>query len=230
MDAEFLLPPIPPCSSGSSPPPPCPPSSAGGGEVSAFVEVAPSKDLWHARLGHASEASVKLLAKSCVGMSLPNGQFSTCEACIIGKHTRRPHPPSTSCAPSPLELVYCNVCGPFPVRTPHEKLYFIIFLNDHTNTLDLQLLATKDQALAALQIMHPHWEKNFNRKLKMLRLDNAGEFISGAFSKYLSDHGISRQLAAPYAHQQNGQVERVIRTIEGRLLSMMAAVGTPQNL
>jgi len=199
-------------------------------ELSAFVKVSPSRDLWHTRLGHASEASVKLLASSCAGMPLSGGPFSTCEACIIGKHTQQPHPPSTSRASLPLELVHSDLCGPFPVQTPHGKLYFIIFLDDHLNALDLQLLATKDQALDAFRVVHPHWEKKYGHKLKTLRTDNGGEFLGNAFTLYLVENGIERQLAAPYAHQQNGRAERVIRTIEGRVLSMMAAVGAPRNL
>nr|GEX73748.1 agenet-like domain-containing protein [Tanacetum cinerariifolium] len=50
-------------------------------------------------------------------------------------------------------------------------------------------------------------------KLKMLRTDRGGEFISNEFTKYCKENGIARQLAAPYSPQQNGVVERRNRTV-----------------
>ena len=176
-----------------------------GSELSTFAKVSPSRDLWHARLGHAGESAVKQLASNSKGMVLSGEPFLTCEACIVGKHVRAPHLPSSSWAGGPLEFVHCDIAGPFPVQTPHGKLYFIIFLDDHLHALDLQLLATRDQALLALEIIHPRWEKRFGHKLKTIRLDNGGEFLGHVFMDYLHLHGISRQLAAPYAHQQNGR-------------------------
>ena len=51
-----------------------------------------------------------------------------------------------------------------------------------------------------------------------------------AFTKVLEDAGIERQLAAPYAHQQNGKAEQAIRTLEGHSLAMLEAAGLPLTL
>jgi hypothetical protein len=129
-----------------------------------------------------------------------------------------------------LELIHSDLCGPFPVSTPHGKLHFILFLDDHSNLLNLQLLATKDQALDAWRIIKARWENHSGRTVKVFRSDNGGEFISKAFTEALSMAGIERQLSAPYAHQQNGKAERAIRTIEGRLFAMLESAGLPANL
>lgn len=70
----------------------------------------------------------------------------------------------------------------------------------------------------------------FRRKLLAVRCDNAGEFWGDAFNDYIRKHGIARQHSCPYSHQQNGKAERAIRTIEGRVLAMITAVGAPMNL
>jgi hypothetical protein len=114
--------------------------------------------------------------------------------------------------------------------TPHGKYCFVIFLNNNTNLLNLQLLATKDQALEAWQTVRTHWENIFERKVKVFRSDNGGEFISGAFTKALQDAGIERQRSVPYAHQQNGKAERAIRTVEGRLFAPLETAQLPMNL
>jgi len=120
-------------------------------EVSAFTHTPLTYDIWHARMGHMGGESVRRLPHITQGFSLDSNEaMSRCESCIIGKHPCQPHPSSESPPASHfLELIHSDVCGPFPVETPHHKRYFIIFLDDHTGILDLQLLATKDQALDA---------------------------------------------------------------------------------
>jgi transposase InsO family protein len=58
-------------------------------------------------------------------------------------------------------------------------------------------------------------------RVKTFWSDNGGEFLNKEFSAALEGVGIVRQLSAPYAHQQNGNAERVIRTIEGRMYAML---------
>jgi hypothetical protein len=136
----------------------------------------------------------------------------------------------SSRATEPLALIHSDVCSPFPIRIPHGKLYFIVFLDDCTNTLDAPLLAAKSQSLEAFKITYHRWEWKMERKLKAFQSDNAGEFISEEFNAYLVEHGIERQKSAPYSHQQNRKAERTIETIEGRVLAMMAATDAPPSL
>ena len=199
-------------------------------EVAAFVRPTLTRDLWHARLGHTAPRAIMDLVSKSEGMTLSGPPFSVCEPCIKGKHPQSSHPSSGSRAGRPLDLVHGDICGPFPVQTPHGKLYFIAFLDDHTHAVETHLLATRDQALAAFQITHRKWERQFDCKLRRVRLDNAGEFKSDAFTAYLQDHGIVRESSAPYAHEQNGKAERLMRTLQGRVRSMMTAVGAPPSL
>jgi hypothetical protein len=68
----------------------------------------------------------------------------------MAKHPHLPfHATETKRASKFLELIHSDVCGPIPILTPHFKRYFIVFLDDHTHILNLQLLASKDQALDA---------------------------------------------------------------------------------
>jgi hypothetical protein len=129
-----------------------------------------------------------------------------------------------------LQLIHSDLCGPFPIQTPHGKVHFIIFLDDFSNLLNLQLLATKDQALAAWEIVKANWENHTGLTVKVFRSDNGGEFLNAEFTTALQDAGIERQLAAPYAHQQNGKAERAIRTIEGRMFAMLETAQLPMQL
>jgi len=201
-------------------------------EISAFACVPLTWDLWHARLGHIGGEAVKRAHLIGTGFKVEaNAPLRRCEPCIVAKHPRKPFPSSVEPrAAHPLDLVHSDLCGPFPVITPHGKHHFIIFLDDHSNLLNLQLLATKDQALDAWLIIKARWETHLERKVKIFRSDNGGEFVNAAFTKALQDAGIERQLSAPYAHQQNGKAERAMRTIEGRLFAMLTTARLPANL
>jgi transposase InsO family protein len=51
-------------------------------------------------------------------------------------------------------------------------------------------------------------EKESGKKVKALRSDNGGEYISNEFKDFYNKEGIRRQLIAPHNPQQNAVVER----------------------
>ncbi|KIK32411.1 hypothetical protein CY34DRAFT_42364, partial [Suillus luteus UH-Slu-Lm8-n1] len=91
--------------------------------------------LWHARLGHVGGDAVKRLPLFATGVKVETSlPLHTCEPCLLGKHPRKPYPVSDSPrAANLLDLVHSDLCGPFPVATPHSKHHFVIFLDDHSN-------------------------------------------------------------------------------------------------
>jgi hypothetical protein len=149
----------------------------------------------------------------------------------MAKHPHLPyHSSETACATHFLELIHSDICGPIPVVTPHAKCYFIIFLDDHTHILNLQLLATKDQALSAWTMVCAKWENSSGLCVKVFRSDNGGEFINDAFTSSLESAGIERQHSAPYAHPQNRKVEHIMCTIKGRMYAMLDYAHLPRTL
>ena len=51
-------------------------------------------------------------------------------------------------------------------------------------------------------------DKETWKKLKCLRLDRGGEFISNEFNNFCIENGIKRHVSAPSTPQQNGIAER----------------------
>lgn len=183
----------------------------------------------------ALDISEEKLFDACLSLRLEQ-QYLPAHFCpsanlVSWKHPHHPHPPSdTPQASRFLKLVHSNLCGPIPILTPHNKCYFIIFLDDHTNVLNLQLLASKDQALDAWRLVQAQWENQSGLRVKVFRSDNGGEFLNAAFTAELEKAGIIHQLLAPYAHQQNGKAERVIHMIEGRMYAMLDHACLPRSL
>ena len=218
LEIEFLR---PPALASSSPP----------SDVACFTQVPITLDLWHHRLGHVGMEATRQFIKSMPGVQpLTTTTLSRCEPCILGKHARHPNPSSTRPRTTTLlELIHCDVCGPFPVETPHGKRYLIIFLDDCSSALNLDLLASKDQAFDAWCLVQAKWERKLGLKVQRFRCDGGGELAGGShrFAAQLEAQGIVRDVTPPYEHWKNGRVERVMRTLQGRILSMLVAAQLP---
>jgi Integrase core domain len=198
-------------------------------QLSAFLRVSVTHDLWHAHIGHVSGEAAKRLLQVTDGVAITESTpLSVCESCIVAKHPRKPfHISGVNHTTAFLDLVHADLAGPMLVATPHGKHYFMVILDDFTHVLDLHLLASKDQVLEAWEITQCCWETKASRRVKAFQSDNGGEFLSKAFVDTLNSCGILHHLSVPYMHKQNGTAEQVIRTIEGCLLAMLHQVKLP---
>ncbi|MBW0463034.1 hypothetical protein O181_002749 [Austropuccinia psidii MF-1] len=70
-----------------------------------------------------------------------------------------------------------------------------------------------------------NWLKGFTalsgHKVKRLRSDNAGEFVSNVFNDGLRQLAIIHEMSIPYEHHQNGNVERANRTLSKTVRAIM---------
>ena len=66
-------------------------------------------------------------------------------------------------------------------------------------------------------------------KLKALRSDNGGEYVSKEFTDFCSSfRGIKREFTTPYTLAQDGVAKRMNRTIQERIMSMLSQANLPQ--
>ncbi|OAE21677.1 hypothetical protein AXG93_4170s1180 [Marchantia polymorpha subsp. ruderalis] len=72
-----------------------------------------------------------------------------------------------------------------------------------------------------------HKVKALNVRVRYLRSDNGGEYISKEFGEYCKAEGITRHLTTIYTSQQNAVCERLNRTVLKKVRSMMSQSGLP---
>jgi hypothetical protein len=199
-------------------------------DLSCFTKVPETLDLWHHRLGHAGEPATLGLLRSTSGISVAQGdRLSRCEPCIFGKQARSPAPTSSTPRTTDiLELIHVDICGPFPVATPHGKLYFALFLDDASSVSNLQNLSDRTQVRDTWRILKLKWEKKTSKKVMRIRFDGAGE-LGGCleFLEELAREGIEVEVVAAHEHWKNGRIERLMRTIQGRVKVMLVAAQLP---
>jgi hypothetical protein len=68
-------------------------------------------------------------------------------------------------------------------------------------------------------------ENKIGHKIKVLRFNNRGEFVSKKFDAFFVECGIQQQTSAPYSPQQNSVAECVNRTIMEWAKNMILAQG-----
>ena len=73
-------------------------------------------------------------------------------------------------------------------------------------------------------------KKESGKKVKALRSDNGGEYISDEFKDFCKAEGIRRELIAPHNPQQNRVAERKNKTIVGAARAMLHDQGLPLHL
>ncbi|MBW0493091.1 hypothetical protein O181_032806 [Austropuccinia psidii MF-1] len=200
-------------------------------QVNAISKIPlPGARVWHKRLGHASANVVKLFLKRFVpNANANNWQEFFCKSCAFSKSTKQGNAPTNNIKISePLNLLVSDVIGPFD-KDP-EGNRFILTLRDHASTYTFTA-ALKSRADVPEKIIF--WVKfRFNllrRYPARFRSNNAGEY-SGKLVKELSALGIEWIPTEPYRPDQNGEAERLNRTIGDMARAMLHSSKLPATL
>ena len=180
--------------------------------------------LWHLRYGHLNVKGLMLLSKKEMVYGLPKiTEIEFREGCIDGKQSRQPFPVGkshrASCA---LELVNADLCGPIKTETLGGSRYFLMFTDDYTRMSWVYFLRFKSETFENFKKFKALVEKK-GGSIQVLRTDRGGEFMSEEFINFCDDHGIHRELTAPYSPEQNGVAERKNRTVVEMARSMLKA-------
>lgn len=180
-------------------------------------------ELWHRRLGHMSHDYMKhsqeLIDPSC------NHEFKNkmdfCEVCLKGKQCRLPFQHVGTRADEQLELVHSDLCGPMEVDSLAGSRYFFTLIDDCTHKVFVYCLKRKDEVFDAFVNFKNLVENQSNKKIKILRTDNGGEYCNRVLKNFLQGAGIQHQLTVPHTPQQNGVAERMNRTIVEKARCML---------
>jgi hypothetical protein len=126
------------------------------------------------------------ICKAVIGLPKLQGDHGgICNGCAQGKNIKNPFSKRDNKVEGVLELIHSDVCGPMPSSS----------------------ISGKFKEFKALI------ENLSERKIKILRSDNGGEYTSKEFVKFYKEVGIKRELTTPYNPQQNGVAEQKNRTI-----------------
>ena len=118
------------------------------------------------------------------------GKLDVCEPCAYGKQHRAPFPVSKTCSKEVLELVHTDVCGKMEVKSLSGNEYFVTFIDDKSRYILVYFLKYKSQVFQTFLDWKALAENEYEKRLKTLRSDRGGEYVSGEFEEYLTQNGI----------------------------------------
>jgi transposase InsO family protein len=168
-----------------------------------------------------SKAGITHLSKTGYIPKLSFSDYYFCEHCQYGKQVAASHLTSPPRVSTPLDLVHSDICGPMLYQSLGGASYFVTFIDDATWKVWAYLTQTKDRVFTIFKEWLAMVENQMDRKLKCLRSDNGGEYKSDEFIQFYRERGIRREFTAPYRREQNGVAERMSRTIQERIVSML---------
>nr|GEU54259.1 zinc finger, CCHC-type [Tanacetum cinerariifolium] len=132
-----------------------------------------------------------------------------CEGFLVGKQTRNSYPTQTTYRASKrLELVHGDLCGPIIPPTPTGNRYFMLLVDDYSRVMWVYLLKAKDEALEVFKNFRKKVKTETEEKVKVLRTDRGGEFLSNQFTTYCNETGLERHYTSP----RNRTVVEIVRS------------------
>jgi transposase InsO family protein len=167
------------------------------------------------------------------GLKVPSHvlrQHVDCPACVLGQQKKLPHPPSLSeKVDKRLALVHSDLMGPMRVQSERGHRYVLTFLDAYSGYAAAVPIRYKSEAGDVLRALIQAAETQTGERVKVLRSDNGGEYISGELQEYFANKGIEHQRSAPYTPEENGAAERLNGVLMGRVRSELIHAAIPHN-
>ena len=179
--------------------------------------------LWHKKLGHPNSVILKHLVKSCYLNNIH--EFSShlifdCASCKLGKSKSLSFPMQGSRASACFEIIHTDIWGVSLILSHAQYRYFVTFIDDYSPFTWVYFLHSKADVIFIFQTFVALVETQFSTKIKILRSDSGGEYMSCDFQSFLQQKGFISQRSCPCTPQQNGIAEcknrhllEVVRTL-----------------
>jgi len=202
------------------------------------LENTSDMDLWHERLAHLGYDNVRHMHKKDVvcGMNVRDRSFTKdhfCDACATAKATQHsPKMQLSSYRQQPgkkrkkkievdmfFQEVNSDLIGPIQVAGIDGSRYAITFTEAKSRMRWLYTMKAKTETAEKIKIFKNEIEA-MGFKLRLLKTDNGGEFVSDELKDYAAGNFVLRT-TPPHTPKSNGTAERYNRVLGERTRAML---------
>lgn len=184
-------------------------------------------ELWHRRFAHYGAKSLRNVHKVTT-LDKPIPTFESrdcpCRVCLTTK-MKRSYGGTTEQKQSIMELISVDICGPLPVSRKGFK-WFLQIVDNASRMKWTRPMKDKSDAPQELKQWKVSAETETGKRLKAIRIDNAGELVKLA-KEWEKEEGIHPEFTDAYSSNQNGIAERNIQTSENNVRAMCEDSGMP---
>lgn len=197
--------------------------------------AASSIDEWHERFAHVSKDRIKLMAKTNAVKDLridstPEKE-GPCLDCAVGKCHKTSHrqatTPKTKIAGACLHM---DTVGPMQETSIGGSKYMVLCKDEATSYRRVKFVSTKAEIPSYVKMMIKSTTIDTANEVATLRTDNGTEFKNTVLKEYLLKKGIEHKFSVEYTPQQNGFIERDIRTVVEAARGMLHRANLPESL
>lgn len=178
--------------------------------------------LWHRRLGHPGNDAL-------IQLGLPT-EKKICSTCMEAKGVRCSFKNSVKRTTKIGELIHTDICGPFNPTAYDGSRYFQTIIDDYSHFTIVKTLKTKNEAEQNIKNFIEEVETQKEIKVKAIRADNGGEFVSNTFKVFCMNKGIALEYTMPHTPQENGTAERMNRTLLDKIRTKIIESAIPKTL
>eukprot|EP00253_Pinus_taeda_P035081 PITA_35081 len=132
-----------------------------------------------------------------------------CKGCTLGKYVKSTFHDWDRNENAALERVFSDVCGPFSIASTVRHKFYVIFTDDLSKKCWIFFMRKKDETFSKIVEFKELVEKETRKKVKPLKSDNGGDYVSNDFKEFCAKEGIQRELTTPHNPQHNRVVERI---------------------
>lgn len=195
----------------------------------AALTVSTTRDLWHRRLGHPSSSSLSRISQDlAISCNKPSDGSSVCEVCQLGKQPRLPFSSSSSFTTVPFQLIHCDLWTS-PVTSFSGYKYYLIVVDDYSHYSWSFPLVNKSDTASTFQRFFAYVKTQFDKIIQCVQCDNGGEFLNTHLRSFFSVNGVSFRLSCPHTSPQNGKAERMLRTTNDVIRTLLVQANLPPD-
>jgi hypothetical protein len=154
--------------------------------------------LWHKRMSHMHFYNLVKVNKREAVREMPQitkPTNSLCKQCQQGKQTKTRFKSNEYSTTRPHEIMHTDLVGPTKTNGLKGERYFMLLVDDYTRMAAVFFLKNKSEAFENFKIYKEMVENEMDSRIKCLRSDNGGEFISKEFMDYCNSHRIKMQFS-----------------------------------
>ena len=122
--------------------------------------------------------------------SLDYESLDACKPCLVGKMTKTLFFGTMERATDLLEIIHTDVCDPMSVEAHDRSHCFLTFTDDLNRYVYIYLMKHKSETLEKFKDFQSEVKNHRNKKIKFLRSDRGGEYLSYEFGLHLKQCGI----------------------------------------
>lgn len=195
--------------------------------------VGATQEVWHKRFCHSDPNMLKALIskQAASGIEIITKEMIKCQDCALAKVQCTSHKSAVSkTLKDGHYILHADTAGPMPTKSLANSRYMVLGCLEPASYLLVDFVATKDLIPNTVIKFITKIGNIREKKIIALQTDNGTEFKNKKLGKYLEENFIEHKTSVAYVPQQNGKIERQIKTITNRASAMLIDSKMPPEL